>query len=129
LQLIEAHLPTYSVFHGNRDPNDDGGEGAAAAAEVRDATVEEQVQGIAGRVLGHLFENPDYPKADLRANGKKKGKRVGGPDDEDELEGKGKGKAKDFSSKKPNIDYASFRRSFPGGPNYFELALVCPSLS
>ena len=127
LQLIETHLPTFSVFQGNRDPDDDGGEGAAAAGE-REATVEEQVQGVVGHVLHHLFENPDYPKADLRANGKGKGKRVNDPDDEDDLEGKGKGKAKDSSSKKPKIDYASIHRPFPGGPNYFELALVCPSL-
>jgi TRIAD3 protein (E3 ubiquitin-protein ligase RNF216) len=127
LQLIETHLPTYSVFHGNRDPDHDGAEGAAAAGE-REATVEKQIQGVVGHVLHLLFENPDYPKADLRAGGKGKGKRVSDPDDEDNLEGKGKGKAKDSSSKKPKIDYASIERPFPGGPNYYDLALVCPSL-
>ena len=129
LQLIETHLPSYSVFHGNRDPDADDGEGAAAAGE-RGATVEEQVQGVVGHVLHLLFENPDYPKADLRAGGKRKGKKVDDPDDEDELEGKGKGKgkgkAKDSTSKKLKIDYASIDRPFPGGPNYFDLALVCP---
>ena len=128
LLLIETHLPTFSVFRGNRNPDNDGGEGSAAVEE-REATVEEQVQGVVGHVLHHLFENPDYPKADLRAGGKGKGKRVGGPDDEEGLEGKGKGKAKESSSKKPKIDYASIERPFPGGPNYFDLALVCPSLS
>ena len=126
LQLIETHLPTYSVFHGNRDSDADDGEGAAAARE-REATAEEQVQGVVGHVLHLLFENPDYPKADLRAGGKRKGKRVDVPDDEDDLEGKGKGKAKGPSPKKPKIDYASIDRPFPGGPNYFDLALVCPS--
>lgn len=128
LQLIETHLPTFAVFHRNRDPDDDGGEGAAVAAGEREVTAEEQVQGVVGHVLHLLFENPDYPKADLRAGGKGKGKRMGDPDDEDNLEGKGKGKAKDSSSKKPKIDYASFERPFPGGSNYFDLALVCPSL-
>ena len=127
LQLIETHLPTYFVFRDNGGPEDNGGEGAAAAVG-REATVEEQVQGVVGHVLHLLFENPDYPKADLRAGGKGKGKRVAGPDDEDGLEGKGKGKAKDSSSKKPKIDYASIDRPFPGGPNYFDLALVCLSL-
>ena len=122
LQLIETHLPTYSVFHGNRDPDGDG----AAAAGEREATAEEQVQGVVGQVLHLLFENPDYPKADLRAGGKRKVERVGDPDDEDNLEGKGKGKAKNFS-KKPKIDYASIERPFPGSPNYFDLALVRPS--
>jgi E3 ubiquitin-protein ligase RNF216 len=127
LQLIETHLPTYSVFHGNRDPDINDGEGAAAGErEAREATVEEQVQGVVGRVLHLLFENPDYPKADLRAGGKRKGKSD--PDDEVNLEGKGKGKATDSSSKKLKIDYASIDRPFPGGPNYFELALVCPFL-
>ena len=125
LQLIEAHLPAYSVFHGNRDPDADGGEDAAAAGE-REATVEEQVQGVVEHVLHLLFENPDYPKADLRAGGKRKGKRVGDPDDD--LDGKGKEKAKDSFPKKPKIDYASIDRPFPGGPNYFDLALVCPFL-
>ena len=78
---------TYSAFHGNHDPSNNDGEGAAAVAEVWEATVEEQVQGAVGHVLQRLFENPDYPKADLRANGKKKGKRVGDPDNEDDLEG------------------------------------------
>ena len=123
LQLIETHLPTYSVFRGRRDSGDDGGEGAASAGE-REATVEEQVQGVMGHVLHLLFENPDYPKADLRAGGKK---RVSDSDDEAILEGKGKGKAKDLF-KKPKIDYASIDRPFPGGPNYFDLALVCPFL-
>ena len=129
LQLIETHLPAYSVFRGNRDNDDDGGEGAVAAGG-REATAEEQVQGVVGHVLHLLFENPDYPKANLRAGGKGKGKRVGGPDDEDDLEGKGKGKgkAKDPSSKKPKIDYASIDRPFLGGAYYFDLALVCPSL-
>ena len=119
LQLIETHLLTYSVFHGDRNPDDDGEEGAAAGERV--ATVQEQVQGVVRHVLLHLFENPDYPRADLRADGKIKGKTVGGPDDEDDLEGKGKEKV---SSKKPRIDYAIIDRPFPGGPNYFELALV-----
>jgi hypothetical protein len=39
LQLIETHLPNYSVFHGNRDPGHDGADGAGE----REATVEEQV--------------------------------------------------------------------------------------
>ena len=127
LELIETHLPAYSVFRGNRDPDDDGGEGAAVAGE-REATVEEQVQGVVGHVLHHLFENPDYPKAEKRAGGKRKGKSAGDSDHEDDLEGKGKGKAKDHSSKKLKIDYASIDRPFTGGPNYFDLALVCPSL-
>jgi E3 ubiquitin-protein ligase RNF216 len=130
LQLIETHLPTYSVFHGNHDPDVNGGEGAAAAAGggggEREVTVEEQVQGVVGHVLHLLFENPDYPKADLRAGGKGKGKRVGDPNDEDGLEGKGK--AKDPSPKKPKIDYTSIDRPFSGGPNYFDLALVGPFL-
>ena len=126
LQLVETHLPTYSVFHGNHHPDTDGEEDAAAEEE-RDATVEEQVQGVIGHVLHLLFENPDYPKADLRAGGKRKGEGVGNPDDGD-LEGKGKGKAKDSFPKKPKIDYASIDRLFPGGPNYFDLALVCPFL-
>ena len=125
LQLIETHLPTYSVFYENRDPDDDGELEEGAAAGERVATVEEQVQGVVRHVLLHLFENPDYPKVDLRADGKIKGKTVGDPDDEDDLEGKGK--EKDSSSEKPKIDYASIDRPFPGGPNYFELALVCPS--
>jgi hypothetical protein len=116
LQLIETHLPAYSVFHGNRDPVADGGEGAAAAGE-REAAAEEQVQGVVGQVLHILFENPDYPKADLRAGVKRKGKRVGDPDDQDSF------------PMKPKIDYASIDRPFPGGPNYFDLALVCPFLT
>jgi TRIAD3 protein (E3 ubiquitin-protein ligase RNF216) len=125
LQLIETNLPTYSVFRGDRDPDADGGEGAAGAGG-REATLEEQVQGVVGHVLHILFENPDFPKADLRVGGKK---RVGDSDDEDDLEGKGKGKGKAReSSKKPKIDYASIDRPFSGGPNYFDLALVCPFL-
>ena len=121
LQLIETHLPAYSV---NRNRGADGGEGAG------EATVEEQAQGVVGHVLHLLFENPDYPKADLRGGGKRKGKDVGDPDTEDDLEGKGKGKgkAKDPALKKPKIDYASIDRPFPGGPNYFDLALVRPFL-
>ena len=111
MQIIETYL--------YRDHDNDGGEGAAAGERV--ATDEEQVQEVVRHVLHLLFENPDYPKADLRADGKIKGKTVGGPDDEDDLEGKGKEKV---SSKKPRIDYASIDRPFPGGPNYFELALV-----
>ena len=118
LQLIETHLPTYSVF---RDPGADDGEGETAAGK-REATVEEQAQGVMGHVLHLLIENADYPKADSRA-GKGKGKRVGESDDEINLQGKGK--AKD-SSKKPKIDYASIDRPFLGGPKYFDLALVCP---
>jgi E3 ubiquitin-protein ligase RNF216 len=125
LQLIETHLPTYSMFRGNGGPDENDGDGAAVAGEL-EATVEERVQGVVGHVLHLLFENPDYQKAELRAGGK--GKRVGGPDDEVGLEGKGKRKAKDSSSKKPKIDYASIDRPFPGGPNYFDLALVCLSL-
>ena len=75
-------------------------------------------------VLHLLFENPDYPKADLRADGKIKGKTVGDPDHEDDLEEKEKGK----TSKKPKIDYASIDWLFPGGINYLDLALVCASL-
>jgi hypothetical protein len=42
---------------------------------------------------------------------------------------RGKAKAKD-PFKKPKIDYAtgSIDGPFPGGPNYFDLALVCPFL-
>ena len=69
-------------------------------------------------VLLLLFENPDYPNADLRAGGKGKGERVGGPDDEDNLEGKGK--AKDSSSKIRKIDYASIERPFSGGLNNYD---------
>ena len=126
LKLIETHLPTFSVFHGDHDLA--GGEGVAAA-EVREATVEERVQGVVGHVLHLLFENPDYPKADLRTGGKGKGKRLGEADDEAEMgakgKGKGKGKEREVPFKKPKIDYASVDRPFPGGLNYFDLALVC----
>ena len=81
LQLIETYL--------YRDHDNDGGEGAAAGERV--ATDEEQVQEVVRHVLHLLFENPDYPKADLRASGKRKGV-VGDPDDGDYLEGLGKGK-------------------------------------
>ena len=118
LELIETHLPTFAVFHEDHD-HADGAE--------RKTTVEQQIQGVVGHVLHLLFENPEYPKADLRAGRKGKGKRVDGRDDEDEVEGKGKGKAKEIA-KKPKIDYASIDRPFPGGPNYFDLALVCPFL-
>lgn len=126
LELVETHLPTFSVFHGDHDA--DGGEGVEAAREAaregegaREATVEERVQGVVGHVLHLLFEDSDYPRADLR-HGKGKGKRVA-----EDAEDKGKGKAKDVAPKKPRIDYSVVDRPFPGGPNYFELALVCPS--
>jgi E3 ubiquitin-protein ligase RNF216 len=122
LELIETHLPTFSVFPVNHD-HDVGGEGAVE----REATVDEQVQGVVGHVLHLLFENPDYPKADLRAGVKGKGKRVGEPEDEDDLGGKGKGKAKEIAPKKTKIDYTSIDRPFPGGQNYLDLALVCHS--
>lgn len=122
LELIETHLPTFSVFPANHD-HDAGGEGAVE----REATVDEQVQGVVEHVLHLLFENPDYPKADLRAGVKGKGKRVGEPDNEDDLGGKGKGKAKEIPPKKTKIDYTRIDRPFPGGQNYFDLALVCPS--
>ena len=107
LKLIETHLPTFSVLHER-----DIGDGAAA----REATVDEQVQGVVGHVLHLLCEDPDYPKADPR--GKGKGKRV--VEDEDGKEIKAK------AVKKPKIDYATTSRLFPGGPNYFDLALVRP---
>ena len=126
LQLIETHLTTYS---GNRDHDDDGGEGAAALAGERIATDEEQVQEVVRHVLHLLFENPDYPKANLRADENIKGETVGDPNYEDDLEEKEKGKTKDSSSKKFKIDYhdAIIDRPFPGGINYLDLALVCPS--
>ncbi|KAF8816831.1 hypothetical protein BYT27DRAFT_6378460 [Phlegmacium glaucopus] len=117
LTLVETHLPTFSVHH-----DDGGGEDAETAGEgegAREATVEQQVQGVVGHVLHLLFEDPNYPKAQLQ-NGKGKGKRV--TDDEDN-KGKGKGKAKEVVSKKPKIDYSTVDRPFPGGPNYFDLAL------
>jgi hypothetical protein len=38
-----------------------------------------------------------------------------------------KEKEKERPSKKSKIDYASIERPFPGGPNYYDLVLVCPS--
>ena len=114
LDLVETHLPAFSIHR-----NDAAGEDAAAEAK-REATIEEQVQGVVGHVLHLLFENPDYPKA---VNGKGKGKRA---HDEPDLGGKGKGKGKETLPKKPKIDYASLDRPFPGGTNYYDLALVCP---
>lgn len=127
LELIETHLPTFSVFPGNHQHDADGQDGAAVAEE-REATVEERVQGVVGHILHLLFENPDYPKADLRARRKGKGRRVDEPDDQDDSGCKGKGKAKEIVPKKPRIDYASIDRPFPGGPNYFDSALVCSFL-
>ena len=118
LELIETHLPTFSVFHEDHD-HADGAE--------RKTTVEEQIQRIVGHVLHLLFENPEYLKADLPAGRQGKWKRVDEHDDEDEVEGKGKGKANEYA-KKPKIDYASVDRLFTGGPNYSDLALVCPFL-
>ena len=117
LQLIETNLSTYSV---NRDRDADGKEGAAAAGE-REVTVEERVQGVVGRILHLLFENPDYPETDSRAGGRRKlRKRIKAGD----LEGKrkGKGRAKDSSLIKPKIDYASIDRPF------LDPDLVCPFL-
>ena len=79
LELIKTHLSTYSVFHGNHDPDADDEEGAAAGE--RESTVEEQVQGVVGHMLHLLFENPDYPKADLQAAGKRKEETMGESDD------------------------------------------------
>ena len=117
LDMIEQHLPTFSIFHGD----DAESEGTPA----REATKEEQVQGVVGHVLHLLFENMDYPKANLRAGAKGKGKRVGTPDNEDVVGEEGKGKEKQVPSKKTKIDYASIDRPYPGGQYYFELALVC----
>jgi E3 ubiquitin-protein ligase RNF216 len=116
-QLIQTHLPTFSVFH---EPETD-----IRGAVEREINLKDQVQGVVGLVLHLLLENPNHPKVDRRAGGQGKWKRVL-TYDADVVGGKSKGKSKDISVVKPEIDYTSIDRPFPDSQNYFDLALVCP---
>ncbi|KAF8816829.1 hypothetical protein BYT27DRAFT_6378489 [Phlegmacium glaucopus] len=107
LELIETHIPTFSIFHGDLDRGEE--EAARDGEEERKATAEEQIQGVVLHVLRLLFEHPNYPRVDPQNRKGKRKRTVEGEEDE----------AKEIA---PN-DSVVKDRPFAGGSNYFDLAL------
>ncbi|KDR78857.1 hypothetical protein GALMADRAFT_224109 [Galerina marginata CBS 339.88] len=68
-------------------------------------------------VLGILFEDGGYPRADPRKKGKKRASEAADP----AAEGPN---VDERPAKKAKVDYASVERLFEGGPRYNDLALV-----
>jgi hypothetical protein len=79
-------------------------------------TITSHGSGALERVLDVLFEDPKYPKVDLKGKGKRKATN---DDNDDEIQAQN-------PSKRSKLDYGygNMSRAFMGGPDYATLALV-----